>query len=154
MSKFGPGVKARTPMIQGSGRSAAGSRGVDNRSRPEAEHRRGFGYLEAWLRGTRCVPLFKRMEDAATAEISRAQLWQWVHHRAKLENGRAVTVGLCEGYIDAELARAKEMVNAKRYRGYEQAATLMRDSVRDPRFCEFLALPAYRRVIDAEATAA
>ncbi len=114
----------------------------------------GIGYLEAWLRGTGCVPLFNLMEDAATAEISRAQLWQWVHHGAKLEDGRAVTVELCENYIDAELARAKKMVDAKRYRAYEQAATLMRDLVRDPRFCEFLTLPAYQRVIAAEATAA
>lgn len=114
----------------------------------------GIGYLEAWLRGTGCVPLFNLMEDAATAEISRAQLWQWVHHGAKLEDGRAVTVELCENYIDAELARAQKMVDAKRYRAYEQAATLMRDLVRDPRFCEFLTLPAYQRVIAAEATAA
>ena len=48
----------------------------------------GLGYLEAWLRGIGCVPLFNLMEDAATAEISRAQLWQWVHHKAKLSDGR------------------------------------------------------------------
>ena len=50
----------------------------------------GLGYLEAWLRGIGCVPLFNLMEDAATAEISRAQLWQWVHHSAKLSDGRVV----------------------------------------------------------------
>ena len=44
----------------------------------------GLGYIEAWLRGIGCVPLFNLMEDAATAEISRAQLWQWVHQNAKL----------------------------------------------------------------------
>ena len=51
----------------------------------------GIGYLEAWLRGIGCVPLFNMMEDAATAEISRSQLWQWVHHHAVLEDGRPVT---------------------------------------------------------------
>ena len=48
----------------------------------------GLGYVEAWLRGIGCVPLFHLMEDAATAEISRAQLWQWVHHGAVLADGR------------------------------------------------------------------
>ena len=52
----------------------------------------GIGYLESWFRGIGCVPLFNLMEDAATAEISRAQLWQWVHHKAHLEDGRLVDV--------------------------------------------------------------
>lgn len=114
----------------------------------------GLGYLEAWLRGTGCVPLFNLMEDAATAEISRAQLWQWVHHGAKLEDGRAITVELCDRYIDAELARSKETVDANRYAAYQQAAALMRELIREPRFCEFLTVPAYQRVIAAEAAAA
>ncbi len=50
----------------------------------------GIGYIEAWLRGTGCVPLYHLMEDAATAEISRAQVWQWIRHSAKLEDGRKV----------------------------------------------------------------
>ena len=50
----------------------------------------GIGYLEAWLRGVGCVPLHNLMEDAATAEISRAQVWQWIRHRAKLSDGRLV----------------------------------------------------------------
>jgi malate synthase len=114
----------------------------------------GLGYLEAWLRGIGCVPLFNLMEDAATAEISRAQLWQWVHHGARLEDGRAITTELCDRFIDAELARSKETVDANRYRAYEQAATLMRELIRAPRFCEFLTLPAYERVIAAETAAA
>ena len=48
----------------------------------------GIGYIEAWLRGTGCVPLYNLMEDAATAEISRAQVWQWIRHGAQLEDGR------------------------------------------------------------------
>ena len=63
----------------------------------------GLGYVEAWLRGIGCVPLFNLMEDAATAEISRAQLWQWVHHEAKLTDGRIVDVALVESIIDDEL---------------------------------------------------
>jgi malate synthase len=90
------------------------------------------------------------MEDAATAEISRAQLWQWVHHRAVLQDGRAVTVELCGSYIDAELERAKETVDPNRYQAYLQAASLMRELVQSPRFTEFLTVPAYARVIAAE----
>ena len=55
----------------------------------------GLGYVEAWLRGIGCVPPFNLMEDAANVEISRAQL-SWLHHHAKLEDGRAVTAGLVE----------------------------------------------------------
>ena len=51
----------------------------------------GIQYIEAWLRGVGCVPLHNLMEDAATAEISRAQLWQWIRHKATLEDGRVVT---------------------------------------------------------------
>ena len=86
----------------------------------------GLGYVEAWLRGIGCVPLFNLMEDAATAEISRAQLWQWVHHGARLDDGRAVDVAMIEAAIADELARAKEAVDAKRYSAYERAADLMR----------------------------
>lgn len=51
------------------------------------------GYLDYWLRGVGCVPLDNLMEDLATAEISRAQLWQWLHHEAKLEDGRVIDTG-------------------------------------------------------------
>jgi len=110
----------------------------------------GLGYVEAWLRGIGCVPLFNLMEDAATAEISRAQLWQWVHHNAKLDDGRAITADFCDGYIDAELAKAKQTVDDKRYQAYEQAATLMRDLIRSAKFRDFLTLPAYERVMATE----
>jgi malate synthase len=110
----------------------------------------GLGYVEAWLRGIGCVPLFNLMEDAATAEISRAQLWQWVHHNAKLEDGRTVTAALCDEYIDAELARAKGAVDEVRYNAYVDAAALMRDLIKTPKFADFLTNPAYRQVVAAE----
>ena len=110
----------------------------------------GLGYLEAWLRGIGCVPLFNLMEDAATAEISRAQLWQWVHHQAKLADGRTVDIPLVESMISAELARQKSTVDAERYRAYEEAADLTRELVRAPQFIEFLTLPAYQRVLKKE----
>src|SRR5579862_758629 len=70
----------------------------------------GLGYLEAWLRGIGCVPLFNLMEDAATAEISRAQLWQWIHNQAKLSDGRVVDAPMVESLIANELSRQKTAV--------------------------------------------
>jgi malate synthase len=110
----------------------------------------GLGYVEAWLRGIGCVPLFNLMEDAATAEISRAQLWQWVHHQAALEDGRPITIKLCDEYIDAELARARDTVSVPRYEAYEHAAFLMRELIKAPKFQDFLTVPAYARVLDRE----
>ena len=110
----------------------------------------GLGYVEAWLRGIGCVPLFNLMEDAATAEISRAQLWQWVHQKAKLSDGRTVDEALVESIIADELAKQKTAVDATRYAAYEKAADLMRELVRAPQFIEFLTLPAYQRVLKEE----
>jgi len=110
----------------------------------------GLGYVEAWLRGIGCVPLFNLMEDAATAEISRAQLWQWVHHAAKLTDGRTVDVALVESVISEELAKQKVAVDAVRYESYEKAASLMRDLIRAPKFIDFLTLPAYTEVLKEE----
>jgi malate synthase len=110
----------------------------------------GLGYLEAWLRGIGCVPLFNLMEDAATAEISRAQLWQWVHHKAKLSDGRVVDLALVESMIAGELDRQKIAVDAARYAAYEAAADLMLELVRAPKFIDFLTLPAYQRVLKEE----
>jgi len=110
----------------------------------------GLGYVEAWLRGIGCVPLFNLMEDAATAEISRAQLWQWIHRKAKLSDGRTVDNPLVESLIVAELEKQKAAVDAVRYAAYEEAAELMRELVRAPQFIEFLTLPAYQRVLKDE----
>jgi malate synthase len=110
----------------------------------------GLGYVEAWLRGIGCVPLFNLMEDAATAEISRAQLWQWVHHHASLEDGRAVTTELVEQTIADELAATRSKVDATRFTAYERAATLMRKLIASPTFPEFLTVPAYAEVLAEE----
>ncbi|MEG9436298.1 malate synthase A [Edaphobacter sp. HDX4] len=113
----------------------------------------GLGYVEAWLRGIGCVPLFNLMEDAATAEISRAQLWQWVHHNASLSDGRRITKELCDQFIDEELTAVKPVVDEERFAAYEQAASLMRDLIGSERFVDFLTLPAYDRVLQTEVSA-
>ena len=100
----------------------------------------GIGYIEAWLRGIGCVPLYNLMEDAATAEISRAQVWQWIRHDARLEDGRTVDAALCRKLLAEELANLRA---ANRGGGYEKAAELFIELIEAPAFPEFLTLPAY-----------
>jgi malate synthase len=116
----------------------------------------GIGYLESWLRGIGCVPLFNLMEDAATAEISRAQLWQWVHQNAKMNDGRTVTADLCMKTIEEELAKFRQSVGEQQFRAgrYEQAANLLRELIRSQKFVEFLTLPAYDRLAEADQVSA
>jgi malate synthase len=114
----------------------------------------GLGYVEAWLRGIGCVPLFNLMEDAATAEISRAQLWQWVHHGAKITDGPntglTISSELVAQTIANELSTTRPKVDAARYSAYERAAALMRKLIESPTFPDFLTVPAYAEVLAAE----
>jgi malate synthase len=106
----------------------------------------GLGYVESWLRGLGCVPLCNLMEDAATAEISRSQVWQWIRHRAKLADGRTVDRKLAGQILDEELSKLKE--TAPEGQRYDDAAKLFRDMIESPRFVEFLTLPAYEQLIE------
>ena len=103
-----------------------------------------IGYIEAWLRGTGCVPLHHLMEDAATAEISRAQVWQWLRHGARLEDGRAVDAALCRTILSDELAELRRPAGAPNR--YQDAADLFAELMTAPAFPPFLTLPAYDRV--------
>ena len=116
----------------------------------------GIGYVEAWLRGIGCVPLFNLMEDAATAEISRAQVWQWVRHDQVLQDGRPVTRELVREIVREENDRVKAAMGEEAYaKGrFEDAAKLMLDLVEQPVFEEFLTLPAYDRILADEKLAA
>ncbi|MEK7688330.1 MAG: malate synthase A, partial [Pseudomonadota bacterium] len=116
----------------------------------------GIGYVEAWLRGIGCVPLFNLMEDAATAEISRAQVWQWVRHAQTLNDGRLITRELVRQIVREELDKVKAQMGDEAYaKGrHEAAAQLMIDLVEQPQFYEFLTLPAYDRIIADEKKAA
>ena len=109
----------------------------------------GIGYIEAWLRGTGCVPLYNLMEDAATAEISRAQVWQWIRHGATLEDGRTIDATLCRAVLDEELAKLREAAgdDAYRHARYEDAARLFRELIEAPAFPEFLTMPAYNMIV-------
>jgi malate synthase len=105
----------------------------------------GIGYLEAWLRGNGCVPLHYLMEDAATAEISRAQVWQCIRHKAKLSDGRTVDLAMCNAMLDDELAKLKSM--ASEGNRYDDAAAIFRDLLSAERFPEWLTIPAYEKLI-------
>lgn len=106
----------------------------------------GVQYIEAWLRGSGAVPLFNLMEDAATAEISRAQVWQWIRHpKGVLQDGRKVTVELFRKILDEELERIRSTVGADRFAAgkYAQAADLFTRLTTSDEFAEFLTLPGY-----------
>jgi len=109
----------------------------------------GIGYLEAWLRGVGCVPLFNLMEDAATAEISRTQVWQWVHKEAKLDDGRLIDMALVDQIVAEELAAWRDRLGLDRYHGgkFAEAAQMFRDLIARADFMEFLTLPAYDRLV-------
>jgi malate synthase len=105
-------------------------------------------YMASWLGGNGCVPIHNLMEDAATAEISRAQLWQWVHHKSRLADGRAVTLELVRQVTREELEKIRaEVGNAAFGSGhYEHAAGLVDELTAKQEFETFLTLTAYREI--------
>ena len=106
----------------------------------------GIQYLEAWLGGNGCVPLYHLMEDAATAEISRAQVWQWLHHNATLADGRPLTVDLYGSLLEEEMDAIRGEVGDARFESghFQRAMQLFDDMIRADDFSEFLTLPAYQ----------
>ena len=106
----------------------------------------GVQYLEAWLRGSGAVPIFNLMEDAATAEISRAQVWQWIRHpEGKLSDGQKVTKQLFRSVLEEELTKIKSAIGDERFaRGKFDAAQQLFDRITtSDEFAEFLTLPGY-----------
>jgi malate synthase len=108
----------------------------------------GVQYIEAWLRGRGAVPIYNLMEDAATAEISRAQVWQWLHLKAKLDDGREVTPEMFRDAVTGEMERVKGEVGAKAFDGgrFKEAIALFSDMSLSATFDEFLTLPAYKLI--------
>ncbi|HKE01973.1 MAG TPA: malate synthase A, partial [Planctomycetota bacterium] len=111
----------------------------------------GILYLEAWLRGVGCVPIYNLMEDAATAEISRSQIWQWIRHGASLDDGRRVAADLVRSAIAEEMDRIRAEVGAERFAAptFPQARDLFEHLVLSHELDEFLTLPAYRLLLGA-----
>jgi malate synthase len=106
----------------------------------------GLRYLAAWLSGSGSVPIYNLMEDAATAEISRTQLWQWVHHpEGILEDGRKITLELFQSILDKELKQIKDDLSSETFQknNYELAADLLKEIVSNPELDDFLTIRAY-----------
>ena len=109
----------------------------------------GIQYLEAWLRGSGAVPIFNLMEDAATAEISRAQIWQWIRHeKGVLDDGRNVTVDLVNQFMKEELDKIRSSAGAESasFEKLDLAQTLFWELTTNDEFIEFLTLPGYENL--------
>ncbi len=108
----------------------------------------GIQYLEAWLRGNGCVPIHNLMEDAATAEISRTQVWQWVHHEdAKLDDGIKITAELVQQLIDEQVAEYKATLGVKYFSSkFDLATELFTKMSLEDTLEEFLTLEAYNYI--------
>ena len=106
----------------------------------------GVQYIEAWLRGQGCVPLYNLMEDAATAEIARAQLWQWRHHRRELDSGTAVTPDWLDGIFNQELNDLLAEAGALQETTLRQAAEILHNLIFADQLADFLTLLAYERL--------
>jgi malate synthase len=108
----------------------------------------GIQYLSSWLRGSGAVAIMSLMEDAATAEISRSQVWQWVRHGAQLDDGRTITADLVRGLIDEEVGKLQLQVGPAAWpatRG-DEAREIFEQLALGEEFVEFLTLPAYDRI--------
>jgi malate synthase len=107
----------------------------------------GVQYIEAWLRGNGAVPLYNMMEDAATAEISRTQVWQWLRYGATLADGRRVTAELVETALADEMAKLKTALGDAYTKGrFDEAIALFRQLVLSDKLEAFLTLPAYKLI--------
>jgi malate synthase len=107
----------------------------------------GVQYIEAWLRGNGAVPLYNLMEDAATAEISRTQIWQWLHYGATLVDGRRVTAELVEECLADEMAKLKTALGDAYAKGrFDEAIGLFKQLVLSDKLEAFLTLPAYKLI--------
>ena len=109
----------------------------------------GVQYIEAWLRGRGAVPLYNLMEDAATAEISRSQIWQQLHFEAELDDGGRVTKELFDRLLAEEMERVKGEIGAENYaKGrFPDAIELFRTLSTSPTLSAFLTVPAYRLIV-------
>ncbi|MDI9314175.1 MAG: malate synthase A [Hydrotalea sp.] len=110
----------------------------------------GLRYLASWLSGQGCVPIHHLMEDAATAEISRAQVWQWVRNGVKTKDGTVVTRELVNDMIGKQLKNIEQEMGRDNYNAerFEEAKFVFTELCFSKKFIEFLTLPAYQRILE------
>jgi malate synthase len=109
----------------------------------------GIQYIESWLRGSGCVPLNNLMEDAATAEISRSQVWQWMRHGAQLDDGRTITEPLFLDLVNEEMDALQKSLGDIRFAGgeFDTAIKLFTEMSSSETFEDFLTIPAYQHIV-------
>ncbi|HAD48720.1 MAG TPA: malate synthase A, partial [Idiomarina sp.] len=105
-------------------------------------------YIAAWLDGKGCVPIYGLMEDAATAEISRTSIWQWIRHGKTLSNGTCVTRELFREYLQQEADAVRKEVGDKRWQDepFAQAKQLLDEITTADQLVDFLTLPGYQKL--------
>jgi malate synthase len=113
-----------------------------------ANLRVGIQYLEAWLGGNGCVPLYNLMEDAATAEISRSQIWQWLRYNVTLADGRKMDTALYDKLLAEELVRIEKEIGPDRFKkgNFDRAVKIFTQLTKNQQLEDFLTLPAYREI--------
>lgn len=105
-------------------------------------------YMEAWLRGNGCVPIHNLMEDAATAEISRSQIWQWVRHSAKTKEGRTITPDYVSSILDDEISKLRRELGDKYSKSqFEAAKNLLAGTILGKDYADFLTTLCYESIL-------
>ena len=129
-------------------KTAGGRNGVITEAGIRTNINVGILYIEAWLKGNGCVPLYNLMEDAATAEISRAQIWQWLRHGSKTTEGITITKEYFDLLMKEELEKIKNTVGEDKYtKGkFSEASDIFNSMSTSTKFEEFLTLPAYQLI--------
>ncbi|MFT7588134.1 MAG: malate synthase [Limisphaerales bacterium] len=108
----------------------------------------GILYIESWLQGVGAAAIYNLMEDAATAEISRTQVWQWIKNAAVRNDGKIIDYQMVKSIIPVELKKIKNYVGTSRYEAgrFEEAASIFDDLIKNKEFIEFLTLAAYKKI--------
>ena len=134
-----------TDLIKLPVKTAGGKVGIISEQGIRTNINVGILYIEAWLRGNGCVPLYNLMEDAATAEISRAQIWQWLHHKATTVEGKEIVLDYYNTLLEEELQNIKDTIGDEKYNQgkYKEAVEIFNKMSTSETFEEFLTLPAY-----------
>ena len=129
-------------------KTAGGRKGIITEKGIRTNINIGILYIEAWLKGNGCVPLYNLMEDAATAEISRAQIWQWLKHSTETVEGKIITVNYFNELLIEEINKIKNIVGEENYKKgkFKEASDIFISMSTSNEFEEFLTLPLYKLI--------
>jgi malate synthase len=142
-------------VITAAGLVDIGTKGALTRNGVALNISAGLAYTEAWLAGIGCIAFNGNMEDAATAEISRCQLWQWMKHGASMDDGVVLTPALVKTMLAAEMATVEAKMGAAAFNKskFHLASTLFAQQIFNADVCaEFLTLDAYPHIVNAITT--